>query len=280
MVNWGYRAARLQGKYNRWRYYQKIQRQQSPLQQKQSVPAWVYAFSCERDLPEQVASIRSFLTYVGIPERFTVLSDGSYTNRSCTFLKSIHSCVKVIDYTQFILPDLPSEVYQYAEFHPLGKKIAVLLSLPYNPVNIYIDSDILFFPLAQKLVSLVKENSTSVYYLLDAAPTLDNRLIKTSVEQENPANSGFLIAKQPLDWSLAIKRFLSLKESPSYFTEQTMLHLTVYAHQAIPLDVNQFVVNRDDEFIYADRHAGDRIILRHYVSPIRHKFWCNWQYLK
>lgn len=280
MVNWGYRAARLQGKYNRWRYYQKIQRQQLVILQKQSIPAWVYAFSCERDLPEQIASIRSFLTYVGIPEQFTVLSDGSYTNHSCTLLESIHPCVKVIDYAQFILPDLPQAVYQYAEFHPLGKKVAVLLSLPPNPVNLYIDSDILFFPFARKLISLIQEDSRSVYYLLDAAPTLDNRLIHTAAEQENPANSGFLIAKQPLDWSLAIERFLSLKESPSYFTEQTMLHLTVCAHQAVPLDINQFVVNRDDEFIYKDCHAGDRIILRHYVSPIRHKFWCNWQYLK
>lgn len=280
MVNWGYRAARLQGKYNRWRYYQKVQRKQLLLPQKQLISAWVYAFSCERDLLEQIASIRSFLTYVGIPEQFTVLSDGSYTTRSHTLLESIHPCVKVIDYTHFISKDLPSEIYQYAEFHPLGKKLAVLLSLPANPINLYIDSDILFFPLAQKLVSLLQEDSNSIYYLLDAAPTLDNRLIEMPAEQQNPANSGFLIAKQPLDWSLAIKRFLSLKESPSYFTEQTMLHLTVYAHQAIPLDVKQFVVNRDDEFIYADRHGSDRIILRHYVSPIRHKFWCNWQYLK
>ena len=68
MVNVGYHSARLQAKLIRSLYTRRItQIVRTPIAQTQRVPITVYAFSCERDLPEQVASLRSFLRYVGIP---------------------------------------------------------------------------------------------------------------------------------------------------------------------------------------------------------------------
>ncbi|MEC4806237.1 MAG: hypothetical protein SAJ12_14310 [Jaaginema sp. PMC 1079.18] len=280
MVNWGYRVARLQGKYNRWQYYQKIQSQKlSPIPTQRKVTALIYALSCERDLPEQVASIRSFLTHVGIPQQFFVISDGSYTPQSCEFLQAIHSCVRVIDLKHFAKVNLPSLVYRYAELNPMGKKLATLLSLPNDEVALYVDSDILFFPAAWDLARLIEDNKTVAYYLPDETQALDNRLIKSNTEMEKPINGGFVIFKKMLDWSIAMQRFLELNAAPNYFSEQTMLHLTLHHNDAIALNSQQYIMRRDDEFVYRDRYADDRIILRHYVSPIRHKFWCNWQYL-
>ena len=63
MVNIGYHSARLQGKINRNLYKSKIAKTvRRDIKTTQQVPLTVYALSCERDLPEQVASIRSFIT--------------------------------------------------------------------------------------------------------------------------------------------------------------------------------------------------------------------------
>ncbi|MGA9377417.1 MAG: hypothetical protein WBV73_01335 [Phormidium sp.] len=47
----------------------------------------------------------------------------------------------------------------------------------------------------------------------------------------------------------------------------------MHYNQGLPLPPEQFVVSRDDEFVYQDKHYNSNIALRHYVNPIRHKFW-------
>lgn len=280
MVNIGYRAARLQGKLNRFLYQRFLPRIiNSPVEQSQTISASVCAFSCQRDLPEQVASLRSFLRHVGIPKRFTIISDGSYSEQSLKLLSKIHACVEVVPLQKFAIARLPQAVYDYAEQNPLGKKLAAILSIPIVETTLYVDSDILFFAGAKDLVTLVAADDGQSYYLPDAAQALDTRLLKDESETINPVNSGFIVLKNRLDWTLAIERLLALKEPPNYFGEQTMVHLTMHQNNALPLCSQQYIVARDDEFIYRDRYAGDNIALRHYVSPVRHKFWLSLQNL-
>jgi hypothetical protein len=47
----------------------------------------------------------------------------------------------------------------------------------------------------------------------------------------------------------------------------------MHANGALPLDATRYVLQLDDQFIYPDRYAGARLVLRHYVNPVRHKFW-------
>jgi hypothetical protein len=280
MVNIGYRLARLQGRFNRALYRQFLpQIVRSLIVQDREIPAAVYALSCERDLPEQVASIHSFLRHVGIPQKFTIISDGSYTEASIKLLYKIHPCLEVIPFQEFAETRLPQAVYDYAEQNPMGKKLATLLSIPIAGATIYADSDILFFAGAKELINLVTANDRHSYYLPDAAQALDLRLLKDESEKINPVNGGLILLKNRLDWSLAMERFLSLKESPNYFTEQTMVHLTMHQNNALPLGSEQYIMTRDDEFIYPDKYAGNKIVLRHYVSPVRHKFWFSLQNL-
>jgi hypothetical protein len=37
--------------------------------------------------------------------------------------------------------------------------------------------------------------------------------------------------------------------------------------------ISRYVLQLDDQFIYPDCYAGSQIVLRHYVNPVRHKFW-------
>ncbi|MCL1470573.1 hypothetical protein [Argonema antarcticum] len=274
MVNIGYRAARMQGHLFRSLYTSFLPWiVKLPIPQTYKVQITVYSFSCDRDLPEQVASIRSFIRYVGIPDEFIVISDGTYSPASCQLLRQISPCVDVVDMESILKKDLPQCVYAYADSHPLGKKLAVLMSIPINQATIYADSDILFFPGAKGLITLTQSVERQPRCLLDCALALDRRFIHNEFEKISPVNSGFMLLQEPLNWEIPIKRFVESKDVPNYFTEQTMIHLTMHYNQAKPLCARQFLVQLDDQFIYSDKYAGNKIALRHYVSPVRHKFW-------
>ncbi|MDZ8185450.1 MAG: hypothetical protein RMX96_11420 [Nostoc sp. ChiSLP02] len=276
MVNIGYHTAKMQGKFNRSLYKAALSQIVSiPIKQTRQAPISVYALSCERDLPEQVASIRSFIRHVGVPNTFTVVSDGSYTESSCNLLCRIHPCVEVVLLQNFVKPDLPQCVLDYAQLHPMGRKLSALMSIPVNGTTIYTDSDILFFAGGIDLIDLSKSDNKYSLYLPDCSMSLDARIIYDDSEKLNPVNGGFILFRHEFDWSFAIKRLANLPEHPSYFTEQTIVHLTMHHNHGQPLDSKKYVLHVEDQFIYPDKSASKDIALRHYVSDVRHKFWFN-----
>lgn len=278
MVNVGYRAARLKGQFTRWWYGQRS----GSWQPRSPVPRLdvsVYTLSCQRDFPEQVACLRSFLTFVGIPQQFVIISDGSYTREATQQLQRLHDCVRVVPLMEFANPDLPSQVFDYVQLNPMGKKLLAILSIPIEGTAVYTDSDIFFFPGAAELTALLQRSEQQSYYLPDTDPAFDRRILRAG-EEADPINGGFIIFKSQPDWREAMARFLALTEPPSYFTEQTMMHLTLHRLGAKPLNRDRYIMWRDDEFQWRDRYAGSDIVLRHYVTPVRHKFWGNWQYLR
>jgi len=276
VVNIGYHSARIQAKFLRSVYKSTIPALVSlPIRQSRQVPIKVYALSCERDLPEQVASLRSFLLYVGIPEAFIIMSDGSYTNESIQLLKKVHPCVDVQLLTKFQRDDLPSSVYEYASQQAMGKKLAALMSIPIDGATLYTDSDILFFQGASDLADLASTKDTHTYYLPDCKNSLDTRLIYEDIEQQEPINAGFILFKKPLDWSNPVQRLGKLTEPPNYFSEQTIVNLTIKRNQGLALPKDKYIMNVDDQFMYPDRFATKKIAMRHYVNDVRHKFWLS-----
>jgi hypothetical protein len=276
MVNVGYHLSRLQGKIIRNIYTKFIEKIGIlPIKQNLQIDITVYSFSCERDLPEQVVSIRSFIRNIGIPERFIVISDGSYSDSSCKLLRRIHPSVEVIPVSKLIRDDLPQCVNSYAQIHPLGKKLAALMSIPVNGTTIYTDSDILFFPGGIDLNKYTNLDYKICHYLPDCSASLDERLIYDESEKLNSVNAGFLLFNHELDWNLAIERLTNIQDKPIYFTEQTVVHLTIHHNQGKPFCSQKYILNVEDQFIYPDKFASSEIALRHYVNDVRHKFWLN-----
>lgn len=282
MVNWGYRGSRLKGQGMRWWYGRRLaQISQRPLNCGPRFAASVYALSCGRDLPEQVASVRSLLQFVGVPDRYVIVSDGSHRLGEIELLRRIHPCITVVPLAEFAANadrTLPPAVADYAALNPMGKKLTMILAIPIDGPTIYSDSDIFFFPGGPSLPELLTANPGQSYYLPDADPAFDERIL-TGMPWQEPINGGFIIFDHPPDWSEAMARFLSLAGPPNYFTEQTMVHLTLHRDGAKPLPLDRYVMARDDEFEWGDCYAGREIVLRHYVTPVRHKFWGNWRYL-
>ncbi len=109
MINIPYHVSRYLAKWNRARFVERLSRL-APIIPSQKLPVTVYSFSGEKDWPEQAASIRSFLRFVGLPSRFVVVSDGSHSDESLRRLEAIHSHVSVTSLDSIVPPDLPPKV--------------------------------------------------------------------------------------------------------------------------------------------------------------------------
>jgi hypothetical protein len=274
VINFGYHLARVEGSAVRKAYAATLPRLvQRRVQPPRELPFEVYAYSGEAALPEQVASIRSFLRHAGRPRKFTVVSDGSYSSRSSALLRSIDPAVDVTGAELGLPPQVPTAMHQYLREHPTGKQLALIMSLPRGEAAFYVDSDVLFFEGADVLMDIARDQTAPAFYLADCGLSADERLLRTDAERGDPVNTGVLFLNSPLDWSLGIERFLELASEPAFFTNQTITHLVMHANGAGPLDAAKFVLQLDDQFIYADRHPGAGLALRHYVNPVRHKFW-------
>jgi hypothetical protein len=274
MLNYGYHLARAKGNVVRTTYRALLPSiARRPFSKRPQVPFNVFAYSGESALPEQVASIRSFLRHVGRPKRFTIVSDGTLSARSSDILKSLDPAISVSGSEQWLPGDLPARIYPYLTTHPTGKQLALIMSLPIDGPTLYIDSDVLFFAGAIDLVRLAQNSVAPAFYLADCRLSADERLFRSAAEQTHPVNTGVLLLFEKLDWSLGIRRFLELPGLPNFFTNQTMTHLTMHTSGASPLDDKKYVLQLDDQFVYPDRYACRDLALRHYVNPVRHKFW-------
>jgi hypothetical protein len=239
-----------------------------------SVPFEVFAYSNDAMLPEQVASIRSFLRHVGRPKRFTVVSDGSHSDRSIRLLEGVDRSVSVTTATP-AATGLPAKLESYFNGHPTGKQLALIMSLPRNGPALYVDADVRFFPAASDLRARGEAKDLPAYYLADCQFAGDRRLLRGATEEKDPVNTGVLFLFRELDWSLSISRFLEMEGEPAFFTNQTMTHLTMHQNGGRPFDPAKYVLQLDDQFVFADHYASARLALRHYVNPVRHKFWTS-----
>jgi len=274
MPNYGYHLARAKGRAVR-SLYRAFLKTLAPFEPPRPFPLPVFSYSGEGSLPEQVASIRSFLRYVGRPRRFTVVSDGTHSESSRRLLAGLDSCISVARASEWLPKDLPEKIYPYLSGHPTGRQLALIMSLPVDAPVLYCDSDIRFFPGADDLYSCLDRRDSPALYQPDCRFSGDERLLRTTAEARDPVNTGFLLLFRKLDWTSSIARFLELSDDPTFFTNQTMTHLTMHENGAAPFDPQKYLLQLDDQFAYRDRYANPRIALRHYVNPVRHKFWTS-----
>jgi hypothetical protein len=47
----------------------------------------------------------------------------------------------------------------------------------------------------------------------------------------------------------------------------------LHANGARAFDPAKVVLKLDDQTIYRDKYANPSLMVRHYVNPVRHKFW-------
>ncbi|MEY2571896.1 MAG: hypothetical protein QOJ87_109, partial [Verrucomicrobiota bacterium] len=203
MPNYGYHLARAKGRIVR-AAYRALLRAHSRIEPARSFPLEVFSYSGESALPEQVASIRSFLRHVGRPKMFNVVSDGTYSEASKRILQDIDPSISVRDAADWVPKDLPANIHPYLKNHPTGRQLALIMSLPIDAPVLYLDSDILFFAGAADLHAHVDKRDVPALYLADCHFSGDERLLRGADEAAQPVNTGFVLLFQKLDWSLSV----------------------------------------------------------------------------
>lgn len=241
-----------------------------PVRAAGQLPAQVLGFSGARDLPEQVASVRALVRRAGRPESFTVVSDGTHTPAMRRLLEAADACVRVVHW-QTYAGDVPEQVARYAAASPLGKKLAVELAFPVRRPTVYVDSDVLLLADGGALAERLDRPA----FLLDEEDVyLDRRLLEEEAEARPPCNAGLLVLPTRPDWGPALERLGRLGDGePLFHTEQTVVHLALRAIGAEPLDPSRYVVATDDIRTWRDAHDRPDVVLRHFTSPVRHRFW-------
>lgn len=189
----------------------------------------VMSFLQERDVPEFVASVRSFLEHVGIPREFVVVSDGTITPQSRDVISSILPDVLSVQSVDAYVGghQLPGAVRDFMARSPWGAKLASIMALNDRTPALYADSDLWYFPRAGELRDIC--SGEVPLFMQDIAPFLDERILtgdsmgdKTDV----PLNAGFLFVPKPLDWTLSSARLAALSGEPIGDSEQAAVHLT------------------------------------------------------
>ena len=262
----------------RARYWQRVQRDQLPaILSPGHVNVDVLGFTCERDLPEQVLSMRTFLRYVGQPNEFVIVSDGSITPAGEAILRSQAPDVRVVTVEAFCgNAPMPPPVARFAADKAYGRKLSALISIgsPPRPM-VYADCDVLFHRGGSGLARLLADSAGTLHFVEDCQPALDVRLVPIE-ERSPPLNSGFLVFGRAVDWTTAIERLGRIGEAdaPGYgWTEQSVAHIAMRGSGALPLPRANCVVELSDQFRWEDPHTGPNVWLRHYVTGTRFKMW-------
>ena len=231
----------------------------------------VVSFSGSKQFNDQLYSILSFFYNVGIPLKWTVYSDGTYTENEKEIMTSVKNVVfKEVDTTGF--DDNWNLMF---DANPTLKKIAILSKLNIIRTTIFVDSDVLFFSSFLHYIEGLKDHN---WYLEDESPNyFDTDLIQNIELIKHPLNFGMLILNATHNWQFVLE-YLTNKLTNgtlSYWSDQTALHL--FANQPgsnfYPLPKEYFVVNGSDSFKLGHDFNYNSIAVRHFVSPIRHKMW-------
>lgn len=241
-----------------------------------TVDVHVVTLCGHRDAAQAMAMLMSFMRHVGRPTAVTVGSDGSLTPEDAALVRGICPQASVV------VPEIDgpwpeaASVHRYADSSALGRKLALMiqatagsLATPGCP-TLLVDSDVLFFPAAERLPELIGDGSVPRYMREPNTSSFDSR---ADLAGSEPANSGFVVLASPFDWGPALSAMHDQLESPTWYTEQTTVRLALHFAGGKALEHDAFVLRYDDARSLRDHATRPGVVARHYVAPIRWKFW-------
>ncbi len=239
---------------------------------------YLVSFSGKAGLPEQIASILSFLRYCGRPARWVIYSDGTHDEDSQALLEPWREWLRLESWDANLDGALRSApvLEQYAAEQAMGKRMIAYSRHTLDGPTLFLDNDILFFPRIAELLPLAIRGDRP-WFLPDVAwGAFDSVYLASHPAREMyGVNGGFFLLKPGFSWQIAIDYIGSLDGSYEFFSDQTAYHLCLTAQGACPLDPRRFIVSLEDQFSYRSAFRTDRVAMRHYVHDVRHHFWLN-----
>lgn len=236
------------------------------------LPFDVISFSGSRDLEEQALSILSFAINAGIPQRWTLYSDGSHSREETRLIQNYFPFVHVSlwnEHEQKLTSHQIRMLNDYIHLSPAARKVTLLSCHPYERQTIYTDSDILFYPASGKQM-MEDQYRKGFWYMSDVGwGALDSRVEK---EGTVPLNFGFLILNGSFKFDAVFSYLNRISPGFHYFSDQTAFHIAFQEQDGKALDPAKFVLDVSDQFDFGYVRKQDMSV-RHFVTPVRHKMW-------
>ena len=213
----------------------------------------------------------------GSPESFTVITDGSHSTRSIELLKKIDPIVSIRPAGEQLPRDLPEKFRHYVTTYPMGKQLGLIMSLPRNGPALYVDSDVLFFPGAASLIRDFTDKEAPAFYLPDCQDcSVDSRILLGPSEALLTGQFRRLACYFAHSTGhLGSVAFSSWKESRT-FSPTRRLCTSLCMPMALCRSMRQgmscsWMISSSIRIAMRVRY----LVLRHYVNPVRHKFWTH-----
>jgi len=229
----------------------------------------VISFSGSKWFADQLFSLYSFYRNVGKPKQWLIYNDGTYCELQLQALRKIDRVtVCNLDLSTAILPQAALQKF------PTLKKVEIVSKHISDGDIIITDSDILFY---KHFNEYVKRESKINYYLVDESNSyFDKDFLLQHPFIEYPFNFGLLLLQSTFNlgsiFNYINERFNS--EVLDYWSDQTAFQKLVMKDKTFqPLDKNLFKVGGNDSFHISQCVDYNKIALRHFVGPVRHKMW-------
>lgn len=227
------------------------------------------SFSGAKAFADQLLSIYTFYRNVGKPVSWKIYSDDTYSQEQILALESIEG-VKVLPF-RFDAEVLPSTALSK---YPTLKKVEILNQLNYSRTTVFTDSDILFYPSFKKYIDLINQKN---WYLVDEGNGyFDNELFTEYPVINHPFNFGLLVINEQPDLRI-LNEYIASRINANqlnYWSDQTGFQLMIIKNKSFePLPKEEFKVGGNDSFRLSHCVDYNKIALRHFVGPVRHKMW-------
>jgi hypothetical protein len=228
---------------------------------------YIVSFSGSKQFADQLYSIASFYRNVGRPFSWVIYNDGSYKENELQVLVSI-SGVQVRD---VVLQEgsLPLSCFKK---YPTLVKVELLRQLnDFSLPVLFTDSDILFY---SGFKNFSRQFVSNNWYIVDEGKGYFDPFFELP-PNELPLNFGFLVLNKPVDWSFISSYLRERIESGKlhYWSDQTAVHLLAQKEHFSIMPTELFVVGGNDSFKLLHAFDYNKIALRHFVGPVRHKMW-------
>ncbi|WP_207435363.1 hypothetical protein [Sabulibacter ruber] len=248
-----------------------LHKQKVSLHNRKHVPFEIISFSGSHGFEDQILSIMSMVHYAGTPPKWTIYSDGTYTNEQKSVFKTLFSFVEVKNWNALHQLDNIKVYQELLRVNVLAKKLNVILCHPHQNQTLFIDSDIIFYKnIPYYLNSHLLQQG--LWYVPDTIAEIGNHFNQAR-ESFYPLNSGLLVINNTFDSRDIFLYLERLNNNFCYFSEQLAFEYAFTKQGANILDPRQFIIDSSDQFDFAMGYHPGKIAMRHYTGPVRHKIW-------
>lgn len=229
----------------------------------------VISFSGSKWFADQLYSLYSYYCNVGKPKQWLIYNDGTYSETQLQALRKIER-VTVYD-LDLSAARLPHEALKKI---PTLKKVEIVAKHISDEKTIITDSDILFY---KQFNALINSYSNTNSFLVDEGNRyFDSDFLTAHPSIEAPFNFGLLLLHNRFNMESVFTYIDERYRSGvlDYWSDQTAFQKLVMQDKSFqPLDRELFKVGGSDSFHLSHCVDYNKIALRHFVGPVRHKMW-------